>query len=207
MSNFLSGSTAGEAKIVNPGAKQDFTLSEFERPGTERGFFEKVFRNEILVPGEFVTWMMDQFSLRGFEIPITQVLGFASTTATAASVATAETTASTSYVDLTTTGPSLAGLGSGLYLVIHSCKAYNVNGFNSVMSYSVNGAAAADANAAISDVNTGPPTLLATSTSALGLVTLSADTNTIVAKYRSGGGATGSTFQDRNIIALKYGNI
>jgi len=135
-------------------------------------------------------------------IPISQIFGFTGYTANLAEVTTLETTTSTAYTDLATTGPTLT-LGPGMYVVLVNAAMNNNTGTEqSFMSHSANGAAAADANAARVGLSAG----VTVASMAVSLVTLTGGTNTITAKYRSTNAAATATFLNRRIAAIKYAN-
>jgi hypothetical protein len=82
-------------------------------------------------------------------------------------VDTEQSTTSTSYTDLTTTGPTVTSPLAGTYLVRQGCYAYRSTGstnINAYMSYNVGGTGAVDADAARMVAHTGSNTSHATGT-------------------------------------------
>jgi len=127
-----------------------------------------------------------------------------SSTAATNSVATAQTTTSTTYADLATTGPAVTITTGAIALVFLTVRKMNNNtgSQETFMSFAVSGASTVSA-ADTSSIN------LVTSTGSLPqggfsgafLVTgLTAGSNTFTAKYRVDGG-TGS-FQNRTITVV-----
>lgn len=119
-------------------------------------------------------------------------------------VSTSESTASTSYTDLTTPGPAVTvTTGTKAMIFIVASLANNTNGQNSTMSFAVSGATTLAAN---DDWSLGLRTSTGTSTvdgrmaSMLMMTTLTGGSNTFTAKYKVNGG-TGN-FNDRHIVVL-----
>jgi len=120
-------------------------------------------------------------------------------------VSTYESTASTSYVDLTTAGPAIT-VSHGVVMFISVgclCRAANV-GLGTAMSFAMSGSntvAAADANCFYiesgnaDDIFCGTWTTIATG--------LSSGTTTLTAKYRAVG-ATTATFAHRLLVAVPF---
>ncbi|HTE68645.1 MAG TPA: hypothetical protein VK942_07800 [Actinomycetes bacterium] len=116
---------------------------------------------------------------------------------TDATVATSETTASTSFVDLATPGPAITLETGTTAQVTLTLSMFSSGSFHTFMGFAVSGAstlAAADIRSLFFVSNTNPHRMSATY-----LVTgLTAGSNTFTAKYRAGAGT--GTFHDRNII-------
>jgi hypothetical protein len=146
---------------------------------------------------------------RGLRTPVSQVVGFQQFNAIPVGVSAIEGTASATYVDLATVGPSLPTLGNGKYILFFGAKFFgestHARGF---MSVAINGATALDANGIEGggpddSTNALPPTSLMNAIA----VTLQSSPNSVVAKYRQDvGGANLAVFGQRWIIALRYGN-
>lgn len=134
--------------------------------------------------------------LNGKQIPT----GGAST----ASVATSQTTTSTSYTDLTTAGPSVTVTigSSGLALVTLSADMYNgTSGAYAFTSFVVSGGntvAASDANGISVGGSTANPEILIGRT--VLLTGLTAGSTTFKLQYRVSGGT--GTFINRNIAVV-----
>lgn len=153
------------------------------------------------VPKPFETWMIDKVASSGFDVPISQVIGFTLFAPQEASVLTAsEATTSTNYADLTTVGPTISGLPDGVYLVQHGCRAKaSVAGNTAVQSVSANGAAASDSDAVMADVDQ------FVTVSAPVVVTLAAGgNNSITCKYRVSAGT--GTFHLRRLVVARISN-
>lgn len=120
-----------------------------------------------------------------------------------ATVATAQTTTSTSYTDLATAGPAITLTTGTKALVIVSAAVRNSSaGVSSYMSFAVSGAttiAANDANAYLTF-----ETDYDKSSFAIIITGLTAGSNTFTAKYRTAAGT--ATFVDRNINVIDMGS-
>ena len=143
--------------------------------------------------------LVDYITQSGIPIPISQVVGFAQFTAQSASPVTAgENTASTTYVNLTTTGPQVTGLPSGQYLLLYGCAALQATAGDLLMAPSINSATPVDADAALTSTPTASGAVRAVTK------TLSLASNTVLAQYRVTGGT--GTFKNRWLVALKFAN-
>ncbi len=133
-------------------------------------------------------------------IPITSILGFTQFTASSSTVVTSESTTSTSYTDLTTTGPEVTGLSDGQYIVFFGANSSNnTAGASALVSVSINGAAASDNDFAgmagtdqMSVCKAVPKTLSA------------GGNNSVRLKYRAGSNT--ASFARRWLVVLRYGN-
>lgn len=153
------------------------------------------------VPKPFETWMIDRVATSGFDLPVSQIVGFSQNLPQYAFVGDRETTTSSTFTDLPHAGPTLTGLPDGTYLVGYGARMIggDANG-GAWMSVSVNGAAAQDNDAAL---NTNA---FAVTSPNFVVKTLSNDgNNTLEAKYRRDGTAT-ADFSVRWMIALKQAN-
>lgn len=151
---------------------------------------------------EFKNWLK-QFVLAEVvpEIPVYQLQGWAQFSGSYAEVAASEAITSTSYTDLTTSGPSLTGLSPGIYLILFGAKvSHSDQGGTSRMSLSLNGSTATDADGWIQTNFSG-------STSPMRAIqkTLSESSNSITCKYKVGGGT--GTWSDRWLITMRTGNV
>lgn len=160
----------------------------------QRDDLTKLLGAPIFFPDEYKTWITDFVATNIPLIPYTQFLGARMNLARSGNfVATAESTTSSSYVDLATVGPTIAGIADGDYLVMFGGF---VDGQGGLISYSVNGAAASDSTAVWENDN-------AAALSRADIVTLKNNHNsTIQLKYRKDGGA-GPTFSRRWIVVIR----
>jgi hypothetical protein len=115
-----------------------------------------------------------------------------------ATVATSQTTTSTSYTDLTTTGPAVTLTTGTRVLVTLSSIIFNTGVNNSWMAVAVSGATTLAADDARAIVVTGTTGLSASRT--FELTGLTAGSNTFTAKYKVTGGT--GTFQNRDIVVI-----
>ncbi len=123
-----------------------------------------------------------------------------------ATVATSQTTTSTSYADLSTVGPSVTlTTGTKVLVIVSAAIDNNTIGGQAITSAAVSGAttlAASDTRALINRTSTANYTMSA-SYSIL-LTGLTAGSNTFTMKYRVAAG-TGA-FQDRTITVIDMGS-
>lgn len=147
--------------------------------------------------GQLKTW----FEQNPPTIPITQIVGFNQFTAKGDQITSEESTASNTFTDLTTVGPSVTGLADGSYIVFFGASLQAVGGNIFQMGISINGAAV-DANHICETTTT---TNLSLSHGQL--LTLSGGgNNSIVAKYRMNTGSSAGHARYRWLIALRYSN-
>lgn len=144
---------------------------------------------------------------RGLRTPVSNIVGFAQFLAQAApQIALIETTTSLTYTDLATVGPTLSGLADGNYVILFGCRSAQsvaAEGTAALMSISVNGATAVDADAIWTQSNTYQSAMN------FAVKTLSgggAGGNTITAKYRMFAAGTGS-YGRRTLLAIRYANL
>ena len=168
----------------------------------EQQLINRLLGNPGALPAAFWAAVIDRVVVDApSQIPVSQLQGFSQFRATAApDILTEQTTPSTSYTNLATTGPEITGLSDGQFLVLFGYTGFAPAGTGSVMSVSVNGAAASDNDWATQDNASNA------STSRIVLKTLAGSgSNTITAKYRSKFAGT-STYSKRWLIALRTGN-
>ena len=155
----------------------------------------------LRLPKDTIGYLVERMALDGLQIPVSQLSGFSTFTAQFAPIiATVETTTSTSYVNLTTTGPQLTGLPDGQYVFIWSALAFcSASSDAAIMAVGYNGAATDNTVQARTN-----QTVDYTSIVALNIQTLSAGSNSVLAKYKTG---TSATFSNRSLLALKYDEL
>lgn len=113
-------------------------------------------------------------------------------------IAAQESTSSTTPVDLTTPGPTLIDLTPGAYLVMWSANIRNTTAAsNAAMSMQLNGSS-------IGAIRAGGSSEFVTC-SGFATVSMTANTNILLAKYNSGS-ATSAEFYDRHLAILRYAN-
>lgn len=167
--------------------------------------FQAAAENPLMLPADFMSYVLDYVQTSRLIVPIGQVFGFSQFTANIATpVSTLESTTSTTFGALTTAGPSLSGVGDGKYLILFGCEAdIATSGQQALMGISVNGSTPASANG---DACAGASTTAVSGVSIATAKTLSnAGSNTITAQYASSGGSSAS-FRNRWLIALKFAN-
>jgi hypothetical protein len=141
-----------------------------------------------------------KLELRGLRTPISQITGFAQFQAQAAPVVTAdETTASGTYTNLATVGPEIDALPDGKYLLLYGALVTAPGSGRAFVAPKINSTEADDADAAQMYASNGGGVSFAVTK------TLSGGNNTILLRYRTSGGGTG-TFGLRWLIVLRYSN-
>jgi hypothetical protein len=114
-------------------------------------------------------------------------------------VATSQSTASTSYTDLATVGPSVTvTTGPWALVSIYNANLHSTGGASALMSYAVSGATTI---AASDNMSIGTATTVGSRAGATFLITtLTPGSNTFTCKYRVGSGT--GTFVDRRIAVF-----
>lgn len=126
----------------------------------------------------------------------------AARTPAAAFVATAQSTSTTSYTDLTTVGPAVTvTTGTQAWVMLYAGEANSSAGANVWMSFAVSGASTV---AGADNMSVGYDSPVATSTCYHGasfyVTSLTAGSNTFTAKYRVSSGT--GTFSNRRIFVI-----
>lgn len=160
-------------------------------------------RPEVIqqVAPNFFAYMVDYLSVNQPLVPISQISGFSQFTAKFDLVATAQSTSSTSFVDLGTVGPQLTGLPRGSYVILFGAQYAKASG--ATMSVSLNGASADVEDGATTAVNTGAGMSIMR---AVAKTLTDPESNSVVVKYKSDDGGS-SSWQNRWLIVLRYANI
>lgn len=177
-------------------ANNDF--ADFSAPG-EKPILDNIFQVSDKFLGQFRLWLEQNPP----SIGISNILGFSQFTAQGATpINTSETTSSTTYTDLTTTGPQITGLPDGKYVVFFGATAKNSTaGRSANMGYQVNSDSVSTTEICLVNVTDFVSIVRAS------LATLSAGgNNTLAAKYSVANGADTGTFHYRWMIAIRYAN-
>src|SRR5678816_4181755 len=100
-------------------------------------------------PPEFKQWLADYVALQKLKFPISQVFGFALQRVRTATEDAEQTTASTTYTDLSTVGPTLSNVANGFYLMVFGadCQASAGSAQHIYMGLSINSATPSDDDA------------------------------------------------------------
>lgn len=162
------------------------------------------------LPPKFKSYLIDFIAVNLPQIPISQIVGISTLetrilgaiSAQLNKTSASESTASTSYTNLTTVGPTLT-VRDGIYAVFHgSSMQSHAVGFparTAYMTMEINGSNQGDGEAATVSSDS-----MVTGFT-INLETLTLATNTITAKYKVSGG-DGATFASRFLFALRIGN-
>lgn len=178
-------------------------MSDLAYPNeTERDAVKRLLAHPIMFPEEFKSWLPDFLATNIPKLPISQVFGFkVDKIQVATEITAAESTTSTSYVDLTTVGPELTQLANGYYIVLFGGRVSAYGGaptlgdLGGVMSPSLSGSTPLDADCAAAVFN---PMFRMT------LVRLTSnDNNSIRIKYKKSGTQTSITFERRYMAAMR----
>lgn len=162
------------------------------------------------LPPDFETWITEWVGGHLLSLPASSLLGAASFIYRVASqVDASETTASTTFVDLSTVGPELTQLANGRWLVFWGAKFENMStDAHGYMGMSVNGSTPSDSQVAHNheDVDGIQALMYARHFGIGGAPALTADhNNTLTAKYKASGGT--ARFEDRWMVALRTGDV
>ena len=169
----------------------------------ERILMQKILSNPLYFPKEFKTWLNDYLAVNIPLIPISQILGFSTFSASISTTTASFATTSNTYVT-SSSGPSISAIPNGKYIFIYGTLATNstldkINYF----SPSVNSAVPSDNNAAIWGTN---PTNIHHGVTYCFLSTLSSSNNNrIDMEYRVDGG-TGN-WKSRWLALIKYSDL
>ena len=159
--------------------------------------FTRYLQNPLQFPDEFKSWVSDWFATNISKIPISQIYGFkVHSIKTAAEITTSQSTASTTYVDLATVGPTLENIPNGFYVAIWGFQATNAvsNTISRFMGLSVNGAAVASGFDADVQVGAGGRVALLD-------LSLGDGSHTVLAKYKVASSTL--SFENRWLHLLK----
>lgn len=167
-------------------------FATFTAPGTTPKI-NSIFDFSAEALGQLKLWLEQS----GLNIGVNQVIGFSQFTPFVNEVSPEQATSSTSYTDLSTSGPTLTGLSAGSYVVFFGSSMTAPASQTSYMTVYANGA----------DATNPVETQVGTNASlSRGFTTrLTGSNNTLQAKYKVSGGANG-TFRYRWLIAIKYDN-
>lgn len=157
----------------------------------------RVFRLVPQLFGYLSSWIEQS----GIQIPASQIPGFSQYLAQFNQVSTEQTTTSTSFTDIGTTGPSLSGLPDGQYLLIWGATLKtSTTAQAALMGLQVNATGASAAEAVTSKAADYTSGVYGTTK------TLSnGGNNSLTAKYEIGGAGTAS-FLNRWLLALRFAN-
>ena len=152
-----------------------------------------------MVGAQQVAEMLHQLGATIPPAPVVQQQSFLQFVPTAATpVITNEATASVTYADLATSGPSVSGLPDGHYLVLFGAAIDPSVADYGFMSISANGSSPSDNDAAVSIANAAASRATITTLTAHG-------NNTVKAMYRTNSGT--SAFAYRWLVVIKYSNL
>ena len=142
----------------------------------------------------------------GMRIPITQVDGFSGFAAKVATVTTDQTTSSTTYVDLTTVGPTVSGLAKGRYVLLYGAQGFSDTGAETLYNPGLNGSNPASDATAARFGGTGTDDGGSNQGVFASLVDFSTDNNSITMKYKMFAAGTGH-WHFRWLLVLKYADF
>lgn len=162
---------------------------------------QRLFSAPETLPDAFKSWVVNYIAVNGSPIPPSQVLGLRSSRAVQSQILTSESTASTTYTDLATVGPTISGLSDGTYLLTFGCIFNSAAGGDGYMSVSSNAATPSDNDAAFANASAAGRFNIVRAV----LVTLSnQNNNSVNMQYRVTSGT--NSFRYRWLIAQRVGN-
>lgn len=200
MSEFLSESGPSGVQLGST------SPVDLEMSARERALARKFWRGTLQVPedvNDFLQWLKLRLVIDGFELPISQVLGFSQFTAQAATrIATNDSTSSVTYVGGGTPGPTLTGLSPGRYVVQFGAFARTTNNAHAArMSVEITGQGTSDSNSAAWTTTDG------VAGGASFVATLTEPNSSLTGKYRIDNAASTAFFAERWLIALRFANL
>lgn len=174
----------------------------------DRELIGKVFSSPLDIPPVWKTWLKAWLESDPPRFLATQMQGYAPLTAHSAAVPDSESTTSTSYTNLGTTGPEVTDLEAGQYLILFgvTTTVYNVSDKNSYVSPSLNGAGASDSDCAQFEQESSTASGSGTSIMRAIITTLPNSSNSVLLKYKVDSGGT-AHFKNRWLITLRTGNV
>lgn len=181
------------------------SLISTEEPLDERelSLQQRLFGSIETFPEKFKGWIPQQDAVFGLEVPRSRISGLAPFDVfTPAEIAASESTTSTSYVDLTTPGPSLSNLRNGKYIIAFGAQITPTGASDlGCVSLSINGVAASDSDRIVFG---GAAAAHGSNARLIAKTLTSGDDNSVALKYRTTAGT--NTFANRWLIAIRYGN-
>lgn len=197
MSQFMPDTNGQSRRVAAPARGEEAYLSV-----EERKFLQRFLSYPEDLPPRFKSWILDHVAVNIPQIPISQIVGFTQFTPNVATtILTSESTTSTSYANLATTGPELLGLADGVYLILFGCQTAAIaSGEGASVSISVNGDTASDDDSCVAEDQPGSATIMR----AVAKELRAGGSNTIRVQYRVNAGT--GTFLRRWLIAIRMGN-
>lgn len=167
----------------------------------EETFLARMLSYPESFPPKFKSWLTEYLAVNMQPIPSSLVQGGGATTVTQAQVLTSESTASTSYVNLATTGPTVTGLSDGNYLLLFGAQYDSPAAGAGYMSPSINGSTPSDNDGAIEDPRAANRFNISR---AVTKTLANNNNNTVTMQYRSVSGTNSWAY--RWLVVLKTGN-
>lgn len=148
--------------------------------------------------GELRSWLEGS----GFQVPISQIVGFQQFTAQVADrIYTDESTSSSSFGNLATVGPQLTKIPDGRYVVLFGCWGRTGTvGAQAIMGVKANADEATDDNSLAMSWLVNGSSMMATT-----FTLKNSGGSTLTCRYRATSGSTAS-FGTRWLVALRFGN-
>lgn len=167
---------------------------------SDKQLMDRLLSNPLFFPKDFKTWLLDYIAVNIPDLPISHIFGYSGfAPQEAPTIATGESTTSTSYTNLTTVGPTLAELADARYWI----------SFGALCGSSASGAAQASIQInsdAVSDddrIQASPTGIAGGASCARAVIkTLAGGTNSVTMKYKSGDGSSVG-FSQRWMILVK----
>ena len=200
MSQFLPESQQTDGQIRTPTKGPDAFLSR-----DEETFLARMLSHPESFPPQFKSWLTEHMAINMQPVPNSLIQGGSSTSIVQAQVLTSEATASTSYTNLATVGPTIENLADGNYLILFGARISPPNGTFGAMSVQVNSTAATDDDMCGS--GGAGSTFVPDASASRGLLKTFSNNNnnTITAKYRASTPAS-TTFLYRWLVVMRVGN-
>ena len=169
----------------------------------DRQLLNRLLRDPTEYPKELGSWIQRYLGVYPPQFVASEVAGLAQTNfSPLSSINNSEAYGATAWGNTATVGPTLSGLRSGRYVLLWEAllKTSNATYFAS-LAPSVNGADP-DSTTAIRSRNVD-----VLSAMAFTLAELPLPNNTVTMKYRMENAAASGTFNDRQLLAIRIGNV
>lgn len=175
-------------------------------PGPDKQIITSIYQFAPEALEQHAQWLEQ----RGLRTPVGQVVGFQQFLAGIKEVLAYENSGSTTYVDLTTPGPTIDKLSAGRYLLLFGAQIAvatdgGTNTFATRMSPNINATTPSDNDAVSNVLSIGGTGYVSLARATVKDLTL--DNNTVKMQYRVSGGSVAGSWGQRWLIALRVSNI
>lgn len=185
-----------------PSGVSEFTPGSPATTQDDVALMQRVFQaaaaNPLMLPTDFMSYVLDYVQTSRLIIPIGQVFGFIQYAPGFTKIETQESTTSTLFVDLSTVGPEVDGLADGQFIALWGAACFTTDATKqALVALSVNGVTDATV---YTECQGGSPVSVARGT----VLTLSnGGSNSVKCVYASGDVTNTASFRHRWLILLR----